>query len=152
MLDTDHVWGIGGNQAWVWKSFLRGHNPLFMDPYDGSVLGKAFDPQWEPVRRSLGFARRLAARADLASMTPHNALASTQYCLADPASEYLVYLPTGGKATVDLSKGQGNFAVEWLECSTGESQKAETVNGGAEREFTAPFAGDAVLHLFTKTE
>ncbi len=35
LLDTDHVWGVGGNQAWVWKSFLRGHNPLFMDPYDG---------------------------------------------------------------------------------------------------------------------
>ena len=41
LLDTDHVWGIGGNGAWVWKSLVRGHNPLFMDPYDGSVLAAA---------------------------------------------------------------------------------------------------------------
>ena len=34
--DTDHLWGIGGNAAWVWKSFLRGLNPIFMDPYDGA--------------------------------------------------------------------------------------------------------------------
>ena len=61
LLDTDHIWGVGGNAAWVWKSFLRGHNPIFMDPYDGSVLGKPGDPQWEPVRQAMG------ARADLPS-------------------------------------------------------------------------------------
>ncbi|UCC17485.1 MAG: aldo/keto reductase, partial [Dehalococcoidales bacterium] len=30
--DTDHLWGIGGDVAWAWKTFLRGMNPLFMDP------------------------------------------------------------------------------------------------------------------------
>jgi len=30
--DTDHLWGLGGSQAWVWKSFTRGYNVLFMDP------------------------------------------------------------------------------------------------------------------------
>src|SRR5690606_2120340 len=29
LLDTDHVWGVGGSADWVWKSFLRGHNVLF---------------------------------------------------------------------------------------------------------------------------
>ena len=33
LTDTDHLWGIGGDVAWVWKSFLRGLNPIFMDPY-----------------------------------------------------------------------------------------------------------------------
>ncbi|MEZ6076646.1 MAG: hypothetical protein R3C56_13585 [Pirellulaceae bacterium] len=33
LLDTDHVWGIGGSDTWVWKSFLRWaqsalHGPL----------------------------------------------------------------------------------------------------------------------------
>ncbi len=54
------------------------------------MLGNRFDPQWEPIRRSMGFARRLAERVNLAAMTPLNTLASTQYCLADPGSEYLV--------------------------------------------------------------
>src|SRR5688572_13111564 len=31
VLDTDHVWGHGIDYHWVWKSFLRGHNVLFMD-------------------------------------------------------------------------------------------------------------------------
>ncbi len=24
--------GVGGDQTWVWKAFLWGHNVLFMDP------------------------------------------------------------------------------------------------------------------------
>jgi hypothetical protein len=32
ILDTDHRWGVGGGVQWVWKSFLRGHNPIWMDP------------------------------------------------------------------------------------------------------------------------
>ena len=84
--DTDHLWGIGGNRAWVWKSFLRGLNPIFMDPYDGLVLGKRFDPKWDPIRKSMGDARRLADRVDLAAMTPQNKLASTGYCLAHAAA------------------------------------------------------------------
>ena len=31
LIDTDHLWGGGGDIAWVWKSFARGHNPIFMD-------------------------------------------------------------------------------------------------------------------------
>ena len=147
LLDTDHVWGVGGNHAWVWKGLLRGHNLLFMDPYDGEVLGKRFDPQWEAVRRSLGFARRLAERVNLAAMTPQNELASTQYCLADPGSEYLVYVPSGAAAEVNLAKATSRFTVEWLNCTTGESQRAADVDGGRQLSFTAPLAADAVLYL-----
>jgi len=147
LLDTDHVWGIGGNGPWVWKSFLRGHNPLFMDPYDGSVLADRFDPQWEPVRRNLGHVRRLASRLDLAAMTPRDDLASTKFCLADPRNAYVVYIPSGGKVKVSLGAAKNRFAVEWIHPSTGKSVAADAVTGGADREFTAPFDGDAVLHL-----
>jgi len=147
LLDTDHVWGIGGNGAWVWKSFLRGHNPLFMDPYDGEVLGKRFDPQFEPVRRNLGQVLRLSRRLDLGKMTPCNDLASTKFCLAAPGSSYVVYLPAGGKTTVDLRKTKGSFVVEWIDASSGKSTKGNPVEGGAVRKFTAPFKGDAALYL-----
>jgi hypothetical protein len=150
LLDTDHVWGIGGNQAWAWKSFLRGHNPLFMDPYDGEVLGKRFDPQWEPVRRSLGFARRLSLRVDLAAMTPHDELASTKYCLADPGAEYLVYVPRGNKVTVDLTKAKRKLTVSWIDCTSGETRGGDAVSGNGKREFASPTAGDYVLHLRTE--
>jgi hypothetical protein len=147
LLDTDHVWGLGGNAAWVWKSLVRGHNPLFMDSYDGSVLGNRFDPQWEPIRRNLGYALRLARRLDLARMTPHDKLASTTYCLADQGNAYVVYIPTGGKAIVALRETTARFAVEWFNPSSGKSVVGPPVAGGADREFTVPFSGDAVLYL-----
>jgi hypothetical protein len=145
--DTDHLWGIGGNQAWVWKTFLRGLHPIFMDPYDGLVLGERFDPQWEPIRRSMGYARRCADRINLAAAEPHGELASTRYCLADPGNAYLVYLPDGGGADVDLSGAKGDFAVEWLHPASGGWTSAGETRGGDRRQLAAPFDGDAVLLL-----
>jgi hypothetical protein len=148
--DTDHLWGIGGNQAWVWKSFLRGLNPLFMDPYDGTVIGKRFDKQWDPVRNSLGYTLRLARKTNLAAMVPTDELASTRYCLAHAAvnrGEYLVYAPEGGKLTVDLSATPGQLKAEWFNPTKGVSTDAAPVTGGKQREFSAPFAGDALLWL-----
>lgn len=153
--DTDHLWGIGGNRAWVWKTFCRGLNPIFMDPYDGLILGNRFDPKWEPIRRSLGYTLRYAQRMNLASMTPHNALASTGYCLANPAqeqAEYLVYLPAGGKATVDLSATAGPLLLEWFDPNTGKAADDGTTRGGARRTFSAPFNGDSVLYLYRREQ
>ncbi len=154
LTDTDHLWGIGGNQAWVWKSFLRGMNPIFMDPYDGVVLGSRFDRNWEPVRRSMGYTLRYAQRMDLAAMTPQNELASTGYCLANRAkdnAEYLVYVPSGGKVTLDLSATKGPLAVEWFNPSTGKARAAEAVRGAAPRQLTSPFDGDAVVYVSHST-
>lgn len=145
--DTDHLWGIGGNVAWAWKSITRGHNPIFMDPYEGVVIGGRFEARFDPLRRTLGYALGLAARLDLAAMTPQGGLASSKYCLADPGKAYVVFLPGGGKVTVDLSAAKGDLAAEWLDPASGKSQKAEAVQGGAVREFAAPFKGDAVLYL-----
>ncbi len=150
LLDTDHVWGVGGNHAWVWKSFVRGHNPLFMDPYDGEVLGEPFDPKFELLRLNLGYTMRYAGKMNMAEMVPHNDLASTQYCLANPGVEYLVYLPDGNKATVDLSGEPGPFAVEWFNPHTGTATDGGTSAGGDKVQFTVPFDGDAVLYLVLK--
>ena len=145
LLDTDHIWGVGGNAAWVWKSFLRGHNPIFMDPYDGSVLGE--NTGWEPVRSALGHARRFAERLNLADMTPKNELASTRYCLANPGHEYLVYQPQSGKEFfIELKAGA--YQIEWFNPSQGMTVRNERIAAGdGMRQFRAPFGGDAVLCL-----
>ncbi len=147
LLDTDHIWGVGGNPAWVWKAFVRGHNPLFMDPYDNSVLGRGPAESWDPLRQALGHTRRLALRIDLGAMTPQDDLASTKYCLAKAGSAYIVYLPEGGEVTVDLSAAEGALAAEWIHPTEGKSTPAEPVAGGAKRKLKAPFAGPAVLYL-----
>ena len=148
LLDTDHIWGVGGSVAWVWKSFLRGHNPIFMDPYDGSVLGSPSDPRWEPIRRAMGRARRFAERTNLAAMRPHEELASTRFCLANPGQEYLVYLPDGGEVTVDLTAAAGALEVEWMHSVEGTITPGKPSSGGDKRAFKAPFSGGAVLYLW----
>ena len=63
IVDTDHLWGIGGDFVWVWKSFTRGLNPIFMDGYDGAGYGVGgdglnfSDPQWVKLRATLGYTR-----------------------------------------------------------------------------------------------
>jgi len=146
--DTDHLWGIGGSQAWVWKSFCRGLNPIFMDPYDGVVLGQVFDPKWEPVRQSMGYTLRVAQRLDLATMTPQNKLASTGYCLAEPGKKYIIYLPQGKQVQVDLTPFDVPFRVRWLDPSQGKQLRAEAVQGGKQVRLQSPFGDkDAVLVL-----
>lgn len=149
LIDTDHIWGVGGNVGWVWKSFTRGLQPIFMEPYKHSIINSSanIETKWDPVRRAMGHTRAFANRMNLAAMTPRNQLASTKFCLANPGNEYLVYVPSGGKATVDLSAAKATLSVEWFDPNSGETRKATAVGGGARRAFTAPFDGDAVLYL-----
>lgn len=147
LLDTDHIWGVGGSHGWVWRSFLRGHNPIFMDPYDGSVLGNRFDPQFELLRRNMGYTLRYAKKVSLAAMVSHPELSSTGFCLADPSGEYLVYLSEGSDATVDLTAAQGTLSVEWMNPADGTTTPGDGFAGGEKRTFRSPFGGDAVLYI-----
>jgi len=145
--DTDHLWGIGGNQAWVWKSFMRGLNPLFMDPYDGVVLGSRFDPKFEPLRRSMGYALQFARRLDLNKCTPLNNLSTTGYCLANPPSQYLVYQPTAGES-LKLKLKSGKYRAEWFDPNTGKTVSKQRVSATEqETVFSNPVNGDAILYV-----
>ena len=154
--DTDHLWGIGGDYVWVWKSFTRGLNPIFMDGYDGAgygVGGEGFnfsDPQWVKLRANLGYTRAYAERTNLAAMTPRGDLCSTSYCLANPvgaapsSSSSSPAAPTASPSNLrDLT---GGFAVEWLDPATGAKSAGADVNGGGTVTFDPPFA-NAVLYL-----
>jgi hypothetical protein len=163
--DTDHSYfwtglkkdGIVAQRAWVWKNFTRGCQCLFMDPYldpshdpgrNKPADGRP-DPYWDPLRKAMGQTRTYATRMDLARMVPHDELASSAYCLANVGKEYLLYVPSGGSVAVDLAAASARLAVEWFDPKTGQTSAADPVTGGGRREFTAPFAGDAVLYLKT---
>jgi len=163
--DTDHLWGIGGDRGWAWKSFTRGLNVIYMDPWQANVIPVA--PNSE-LRTSMGQILSYARRMNLAAMKPAPELASTGYCLADPGSIYLVYLPGMGDAVhirfvgrllrlaspwisrrvdVDLTAVNGAMAVEWLNPRTGEILPAGSIRGGTKERLSAPFGGDAILYL-----
>jgi hypothetical protein len=156
--DTDHLCGVCGDRAWVWKSFTRGENPIFMDGYDGAgygVGGEGFDtndPTWVSARKNMGYTLTYANRMNLAAMKPLPNLASSGYILANPnggKSEYLVYLPSGGSVIVNLSGASGNLASEWLNLENGNVTTGSVTTGGGNRTLTAPFNGDAVLYLYS---
>ncbi len=181
--DTDHLCGICGSFQWVWKSFTRGENPIFMDPYDGQAAGRGAPANYDPnnsndvgTRKNMGYVRSYANRKNLTEMTPQPELCSTSYCLVNAESknaEYLVYLPSGqevamilkslgidkrpliylpsdGKVTVDLSSSPVELLVEWFDPQNGTIIDGETVHGGDSESFVAPFSGDAVLYIHKK--
>ena len=189
ILDTDHLrnnlfdyrdgnrpgYPVDGDfrarRSWVWKSFTRGYNPIYMDEmYDGTTpFGGAqlnFDylfgalttsPYRDEVRDAMGDTRIYADRMNLVDMIPqaHNSASpsSTRYCLALVGEEYLVYQPQHEEFTVSLPAN--TYAVEWFDPHTGEvvSEPDRTVIEDADEIFTMPdwleekFEYDAVLFL-----
>lgn len=150
--DTDHLGGIWGNRQWVWKSFLRGMNPIFMDPYKGKVFEKGAGSEWaEEVRIALGHTRRFAEKIDLINTIPAGNLASSCYCLANKGKEYLVYIHEGKETQIDLSSTDGKFSVEWFNPLNGTIEKGEDVNGNQKVELGSPFdAEEAIVYLKLK--
>ncbi|MCZ7599421.1 MAG: serine hydrolase [Gammaproteobacteria bacterium] len=104
--DTDHLWGIGGDELWVWKTFCRGQDPIFMDPYqpaeEGATSGaftdhmgqpRPLDLSGEPLRLAMGRTLELSRRIDLRKAEPHAELTSSRYCLSEPGRSYLIFSP-----------------------------------------------------------
>jgi hypothetical protein len=151
LLDTDHLWGIGGDEVWAWKSFCRGYNVLYMDRCD-DFPSAFYEHEWWPekfnpvLRREMGHLLRYAERMDLNAATPHNDLCSTGYCLANPGREYLCYRPAGGEFTVRLEPG--DYTCEWHDPGTGETREGASVTAGADPlPLQVPFTGGAVAYL-----
>ena len=111
------------------------------------------DPRWEDVRNNLGYILKYSRRLNLASVTPRSSLSSTGYCLAQTqaqGAEYLIYAPSGGSFTVDLSAMARSrmLAVEWFSPSTGATIAGQSIPAGlSSQAFTPPFGQDAVLYL-----
>jgi hypothetical protein len=140
--DTDHLWGhTGGDNIWVWRSFTRGLNVLFMEELLPS-------PVWQDsARQAMGQARKFAEKMNLASMKPDERVSATRYALADRGREYLIFQSNKGEFTVDLSDAKGRFGAEWYDINGGRTIAAKAVDGGGSRTFTTPFPGPAALYL-----
>ena len=159
--DTDHLWGEGGNPQWVWKSFTRGHNPLFMDRIvnltNQTVTWAGVTPaedilQAEEIRKTMGSTVQISKRFNIAEMLPLPDLASTRYCLAKPGETYIIYIPSGGEVKVDLRSARGRLKLEWMDPINGSVILTDVIQGGGWQTFKTPFMGDAVLLLYRETK
>ncbi len=171
--DSDHtyfgMWNDSAqtNRSWAWGNFTNGIQVVFMDPYvvhypresrnlcpsatNGICSGP--DARWNNFRDTLGEILRYSRKLNLANVLPRSSLCSTGHCLAQTPSvgaEYLVYAPSGGSFTVNLSAmpSARTLAVEWLNPSTGATVSGGSIAAGSSSQsFTPPFSGDAVLYL-----
>jgi hypothetical protein len=83
-------------------------------------------------------------------MTPRSGLASTNYCLARPGAEYLVYRP-GGKEPFTVKLEAGRYDLEWFDPSKGAIIKTDTLQAaGGEKVFKSPVDGQVVLYIAGK--
>jgi hypothetical protein len=81
-------------------------------------------------------------------MKPEEKLSGTRYCLAKRGHEYVIFQSNKGEFNVDLTDARDvTFRVEWLNINIDKPVTGKPVAGGAERTFTTPFAGPAVLLL-----
>jgi len=154
--DTDHLWGEGGNPPWVWKTFCRGHHPLFMDRIAALTkrvvtwAGRQPEediPGAEQIRKAMGVTLRVAQKLDLARMLPLPQLASSGYCLSEPGRQYVVYVPEGAQVEVDLRAGQGRLQCRWVHPIDGSMTEAPPVAAGSWQKFEVPPDGKRVLLL-----
>jgi Right handed beta helix region/Family of unknown function (DUF6298) len=151
--DTDHLWGQGGDASWVWESFTRGLNPIFMDDLGqtGISLGgrtSFFDPDSYSVRLGMTETANISDKMDLTNALPHGDLTDTGYVLADLGKQYAIFDPDGGSLSVNLSAGSGStFSAQWINVYTGAVVDGGTVSGSSNVTLTAPFSGASALFL-----
>ena len=146
--DTDHLWGIGGSPLWVWKSFMRGMNILYMDvPFSRDDTPARIH---DPVRPAMGDVLSFSRRLPLARLVPSAIVCSTRFGMVDPGNEYICLAPAGGTFTLDLSAAGGAyFSVAWFDVSARKSSAAKVgVRGGQKTSFTCPSnEHPCVLHV-----
>ncbi|MGQ9524135.1 MAG: putative collagen-binding domain-containing protein [Armatimonadota bacterium] len=95
----------------------------------------------------MGYTRTVARRFSIANMIPRNELASPGYRLAQLGTEYLVYLPQGKQARVDLSSARGRLSAHWIHPRDAKFGTLFTTDGGGPRDFTPPNDGDWLFYL-----
>ena len=122
------LWGTimaGGAGVEYYFGYKLPQNDLVCEDF------RSRDKSWDYCRIALDFFRE--HEIPFWEMTNADALIgnakndNSRYCLAKPGSVYLVYLPTGGTAEIDLSGVSGTFTVQWFDPRHGGPLRAGSV-------------------------
>jgi hypothetical protein len=91
---------------------------------------------WDYTRIGIHFFQDMIPFSE---MEPADELVSEgNYCLAKPGEIYLIYLPYGGHANIDLSGIEGNFSVGWFNPrSGGDLINTAAIAGGGQVDLGA---------------
>ena len=126
---------------WVWRAFTRGYNLIYPEAVsDDAGVG-------ERVHAAIAQSRAYSQFLNLRTMFPSTTLCSRDFCLGSQGSDYLVYLPSAGQVSIDLSAATVNFLTAWFDPVTGQTISGDSVSGGKRTTFTSPIRGQSVLQI-----
>ncbi|MEM7672426.1 MAG: DUF5060 domain-containing protein, partial [Verrucomicrobiota bacterium] len=122
----------------VWAAFTAGAAGVgFYNDEDSKFRGEdgyeRFVEYYETMVRAKDFLGSYLA--DITLMNPDDSLVDPgNYCFANPGIEYVVYLPTGGSAQLDLTGTNETFDIFWFDPRNGvglQPGSVDSVTGGS---------------------
>ena len=136
------LWGTlmaGGAGVEYYFGYQLPQNDLVCEDF------RSRDSSWEYCKTALDFFHEqkipfweMRNADELVGNAKHD---NSRYCLASSGELYLVYLPEGGEATLDLSRVDGAFTVHWFDPRSGgelSRGSVEEVQGGDQVELGSP--------------
>ncbi|MBW3596766.1 MAG: DUF5060 domain-containing protein [Planctomycetes bacterium] len=136
------LWGTltaGGMGVEYYFGYQLPENDLLCEDF------RSRDKSWDYCRIALGFFgehgipfHEMQCRDDLVGAAPRD---NRRYCFAKPGEVYLVYLPTGGEAELNLQDASGAYTVAWFKPREGgplEKGEVNTISGGQTSSLGAP--------------
>ena len=144
--DSDHLVGsAGSNEDWVWRSFMRGMNLLYMDRYvpPDAVTGDPY-ARAHHIRVAMGDTRLIADALQAGPLVPRPDLSTTGFALAGN-DVLLAYQPHRDRFIVDATALAGVLQIEWLNIVTGRTVREEPREGGGDLVLRPPFGSGSVV-------
>lgn len=145
------LWGnlmAGGAGVELYFGYRLPQNDLVAEDY------RSRDRTWDFCRIALEFFERemipVGEMANCDELVGNPARDNSVYCLAQPGQLYLVYLPRGGDAIIDLKGASGPFSVAWFNPRKGGAlQSAPGIAAGGPVQLRAPDQEDwlAIVRL-----
>ena len=129
------LWGnlmAGGAGVEYYFGYVLPDNDLTLENF------RSRDKSWDYARIALTFFRSEKipfwdmANAD--GLVGNHSNDNSIFCFAKPGDVYLVYLPTGGSADLDLTGATGQFNVSWFDPRNGGALKRGSVGTVGRRE------------------
>jgi len=136
------LWGnlmAGGAGVEYYFGYAPPHSDLDLEDF------RSREKSWDYARIALDFFR--THKVPFWEMQPADELVgngnqeNSRYCFAMPGQLYLVYLPRGGSADLELSGASGDFTVSWFDPRSGGPLKpgsVSTLKGGRTSSLGTP--------------
>jgi len=138
-----------GLERW-WRHVIGGAaSARFHRPDSGLGLS-------DPAKAAIRAARKLESVIRLWDAEPANELLRDRdpneaYLAAKPGRAYALYFTDGGKVGLDLAGAQGRLEVRWIDISSGDWARRQTIDGGGVVTLAAPGPGHWAAAIIAET-